>query len=209
MQVIYAFAGKKKPFNPGIKCYIICSMDRNFIENRILGPDENLLAKCHEHWIHLIYGINWLIITGTIGYGISWMARYQFGTYEGAPYTNIYGVPLGYEYWWAFYLFLGVGFFLFAIEALTLMTSEYGVTDHRIIIKRGLIFVDVDEIDLGEIRSERIDHQWLGRILGYGTIMMDARFVEDVKIPAVNNPHQFLKAVHKARARLSDEIERS
>ena len=184
-------------------------MDRNFIENRILGPDEKLLAKCHEHWIHLIYGINWLVIMGGIGYGISWMARYQFGTYEGAPYTNIYGVPFGYEYWWTFYLFLGLGFFLFMIEMLTLLTSEIGVTDYRIIIKRGLIFVDVNEIDLGEIRTERIDHQWLGRILGYGTITMDARFVRDVEIPAVNHPHIFLKAAHKARARLSDEIEKS
>lgn len=181
----------------------------NFIERKCLGNKEKILAKTHEHWIHLVYGLNWLLCLGLIGYAISFSARYYLGSYEGAPYSEFYFIPFGPEHWWAFRLGLIGGFFLFSLEFIGYVTTEIALTGHRIIIKKGLIFVDVKEVDIGEIRTEEVDHLALGRLFNYGTILLDARFVGDVKMVAVRSPHLFLRTAHKARDRLTDQIERS
>ena len=179
-----------------------------FISSRVLSGTEKVLAYTHEHWIHVIYGINWLVILSLFGYGLSWSIRTYLGSYLGAPYTNVVGIPLGLEWWWLWYIFTFFGFVIFLVEFITYTTSEVVVTDARIIIKRGLVFVDVTEVDLGEIRHESIDHKMLGRFFYYGDINMDARFVGDLVLPAMDKPHQFLRIVHKARSRISDEIEK-
>lgn len=181
-------------------------MRKTFIRKRCLNDEEKIKAETYEHWIHLIYGLNWFVIMTVTGYAISWAIRAYAGSYEGAPFINVWIIPLGPEWWWGLYVFTALGFILFMIEFLNYISTEIAVTEYRLIVKTGLILVDVNELDLGEIRNEDIDYKLFGQYLNYGDISFDARFVGDVVIKAVEHPHKFLHVVHKCRTALRDVL---
>ncbi|MCB9990427.1 MAG: PH domain-containing protein [Rhodospirillales bacterium] len=101
--------------------------------------------------------------------------------------------------------FLGV--MIFVIHLLKVIATEIALTDQRLIYKTGLIFVDVKEIDLAEIRSETVHHGLLGRFLRYGEVHLDSRFVGDIYLPAMVKPYILLKDIHAARRKLPDPLD--
>jgi len=56
--------------------------------------------------------------------------------------------------------------------------------------------VQVFEIAFEEIRKTDINYGWFGRFLGYGKLMLDARFVEDEDLPYLHKPETFGKLIH-------------
>lgn len=69
-----------------------------------------------------------------------------------------------------------------------------------------MIFVEVEEIELEEIKGEHIHHGLLGRFLKYGAIDFDCRFIGDVSLLAIRKPYRFIKALHVARSRVVDSM---
>ena len=69
-------------------------------------------------------------------------------------------------------------------------------SERRLYMKTGMIRVLVNELSYDEIRKTDINYGLLGRFLGYGKLMMDARFVEDTDLPFTYSPEQFAKLVH-------------
>jgi uncharacterized membrane protein YdbT with pleckstrin-like domain len=61
-----------------------------------------------------------------------------------------------------------VGLVLLLSELITFLTTEFAVTNKRIIGKVGLIRRDTLELDLGKVESVGIDQGIVERILGYG-----------------------------------------
>ena len=59
---------------------------------------------------------------------------------------------------------------LFMLPILDNWTSEYAITNKRVIIKVGLIRRRTVEMSISKIESINIDQSVLGRILGYGDI---------------------------------------
>ncbi|QQG35783.1 MAG: PH domain-containing protein [Micavibrio aeruginosavorus] len=106
----------------------------------------------------------------------------------------------------ALLLSLPGGFFICSLYLVKLLSTEIALTDMRLIYKIGLIFVEVEEIDLVEIRSEHVHHGLLGRLLGYGQVRLDSRFVGDIDLPAIKNPYKLIKAMHNARRKLHDPM---
>jgi hypothetical protein len=74
------------------------------------------------------------------------------------------------------------------------------------IFKEGVIFTRTHEVDIEEIRGERMDLGWFGRFLDYAYINLDCRFVEDIKTPAIEKPERFIRALHKLRSEASDSV---
>lgn len=63
------------------------------------------------------------------------------------------------------------GFFsLFILPAIDRWTSEYAITNKRVIIKVGLISRRTVEMNIHKIESINVDQSIFGRILGYGDI---------------------------------------
>jgi uncharacterized membrane protein YdbT with pleckstrin-like domain len=50
------------------------------------------------------------------------------------------------------------------------MTSEFVITNKRVIMKTGLISRKTFEMNLQKIESVNVDQSFLGRILGFGTV---------------------------------------
>jgi uncharacterized membrane protein YdbT with pleckstrin-like domain len=63
-----------------------------------------------------------------------------------------------------------IGLLILAIPYVQYKTSEFGVTNKRVIIKLGLIQRDTAEMFLQKIEAVNVSQNILGRILNFGTI---------------------------------------
>lgn len=72
----------------------------------------------------------------------------------------------------AYYGMMGLACFTFIKAFIFYMTTEYGITSQRIIMKRGLIRRWSIEVFLHRIEGIHIDQTIMGRILNYGTVMI-------------------------------------
>jgi len=72
-------------------------------------------------------------------------------------------------HWIAFISFRAL-FTLFIAPLIDYLTSEFAITNKRIIIKVGLISRRTLELNLSKVESVNVVQSILGRILGYGTI---------------------------------------
>ncbi len=166
---------------------------------KVITTDEKLLAIIRPHWIYLIEGIFWFAILTALGI---------IGSQYFYDYVGTHAIKFKIDLWliqfdqrntpipWAFAF---TGFAVFWPLFLAYISSEVGLTDQRVIYKRGLIFVEIEQVDLQDIRAEHVSHGWLGWLLGYGKIRLDCRFIDDLWLPAMRDPYKLIKASHTAR----------
>lgn len=95
------------------------------------------------------------------------------------------------EYHWIHFLNIPSFLSLFIIPFLHQYFHEFAVTNRRIILKKGILFVDTFEINLGRVESVQINKSVLGSILNYGdiTIIGTGGTVEIFK--GIRNPSAF------------------
>ena len=71
---------------------------------------------------------------------------------------------------------------------LQLRFTELGVTNKRVILKRGIIGRKTEEMKILSIETVEIDQGVLGRIFGYGTVKVTGRGISDVVFRGVDDP---------------------
>ena len=178
-----------------------------FIKN-FVGDGEHIIYTTRLHWIYAAEGMLWLACMAGIGYAADYYLWKYFGSYALDERQEILMLVFGSGYPWIFWLFAGCGGFICLIHFVKLFATEIALTSQRLIFKSGLIFVNVNEIDLTEVRAEQVHHGLLGRFLGYGTLHLDSRFVGDVYLPAVRKPYILLKAIHAYRHKDKDPLDK-
>ena len=170
----------------------------SFIAKHIANPDERMIYVARLHWICLLEGLMWFGAFWSAGLFMSdWLSAIQpitstLGTFSIAGYT------IAPQIIWLFYMMLAGGTVIFSTYLVKLLSTEIALTSARIVYKTGLVFTEVEEIDLSEIRAEKIRHGILGRFLNYGWVHLDSRFVGDITLPRIRKPYKFLKAMHRA-----------
>lgn len=169
--------------------------------DRIVGPDEDLIGILSVHWIYGAKGILWMAAFTSLGLFIDGQVGALIAGEE--RYAGIVALDVLSHYAFMTSTIIGVIIMLFYI--VMMLTTELGLTDKRVIYKRGWIAVDVKESDLEEIKAADIDNGILGRILNYGYVNFDARFVENVRLPAISDPYRFVKAMNEARSDLKED----
>ena len=80
-------------------------------------------------------------------------------------------------------------------EYLQLRFLEQGVTNKRVILKRGIISRQTEEMKLTSIETVEIDQGILGRILGFGTVKVTGRGMSDVVFKGVDDPMQVKREI--------------
>jgi uncharacterized membrane protein YdbT with pleckstrin-like domain len=73
-------------------------------------------------------------------------------------------------YHWIIFINLRALLTLFIAPIIDRWTSEFAITNKRVIIKVGLISRKTVELNLTKIESVNVDQSVFGRILGYGSI---------------------------------------
>jgi hypothetical protein len=170
---------------------------------KVIGQDEKLIGIARLHWIYIVQGILWFVACVAI-------ARLTGSVFNHflaiIPATSSLGLPILALQTWLTPFALFFGAIICSLYVVKVLTTEIGLTNRRIIYKRGWLFVNVKEIDIEEIRGENLNTGYLGRFLNYGYINLDCRFIGDVQLPAIENPHVFLKALHKMRTEVTDTV---
>jgi len=99
---------------------------------------------------------------------------------------------------WMVFVSLKALFTLFLSPVIERATSEFAVTSRRVIIKVGLISRRTVELKLEKIESIGVDQSILGRIFGYGTIVVNGTGGTHEPFRGIARPLEFRKAVHEA-----------
>jgi len=99
---------------------------------------------------------------------------------------------------WTIFVSLKAILTLFIAPLVARATSEFAVTNRRVIIKVGLVWRKTVEMNLEKVESIGVEQTVLGRILGYGTIVVVGTGGTNEPFPRIADPMGFRRAVNLA-----------
>lgn len=101
----------------------------------------------------------------------------------------------------AFFIFVALvwGFYRFA----RYLTSEFVVTNRRVIVKQGIISRKLMEIPLQKVESINVDQGAIARLLGYGTVTISGTGGSKEIFKRVASPFEVRKKVQERVAAFS------
>jgi hypothetical protein len=134
----------------------------SYIESNLV-PGETVIYQTRLHWVvmlgHLVVGGFLLGLPGAL---LLFYALGQSGMDANALHlTEAAGVAL-----------LVFGFVVILIGMMRRNATEMAVTNRRVVIKTGLMSRKTIEMLLNKVESIEVSEPTIGRLLGYGTIVM-------------------------------------
>jgi uncharacterized membrane protein YdbT with pleckstrin-like domain len=124
---------------------------------------------------------------------LHYRARFHWIYHAGAWAALIAGavvalLTLNGDSMWVAPVSLIIGVAIWLAILVPIWTTEIGVTNQRIIYKRGLIQRDTNELQLRSIEEVRFNQDFWARILGYGKIEIHGTGDDAIYLPAVADP---------------------
>jgi len=89
----------------------------------------------------------------------------------------------------------GVGLLLAIAPAIRYVTSEFAVTDKRVLGKVGFIERESDETLLSKIEAIAVDQGVIGRILGFGTVTITGTGGTEESFARISEPLEFRRQI--------------
>lgn len=83
---------------------------------------------------------------------------------------------------------LGLTLILAGYEFVRLRCIEQGLTNKRVVFKKGIISRSTEEMKLKSVETVEIEQGVLGRIFGYGDVKVTGRGISDVVFKGVADP---------------------
>ncbi len=83
-------------------------------------------------------------------------------------------------------------------DALEWKNILYIITNKRAIVRRGLIGIDYDMLDLDLVKMVKVDVGFWDRHYGTGTITLEAVGVDALSLPSVKQPYEVQKIIRQA-----------
>lgn len=127
---------------------------------KVLLPDETVIYETGLHW--LVYGraILLLVVAAALAIGTAVASGNRIGS--GWPEVALAAAAV----------IALLGIILFVAALIRRASTELAVTDQRVIFKSGIISRHTLEMNRSKVESVDVDQSILGRILGYGTVML-------------------------------------
>ncbi len=135
----------------------------SYVEKHLI-PGEAIQYQTKLHWIVML---GHLAIAAVFGLLAITFLVVSFSTSAGAK-----NMPSRGSMYLGALICLLVGAVLFSIGLLKRSVTEMAVTNKRVIVKSGLVDRRTTEILLSRIESVVVDEPAMGRILGYGTVIV-------------------------------------
>lgn len=104
---------------------------------------------------------------------------------------------------WAALLILGiigVGVIIFAVAAIKMKTTDFAVTDRRVILKRGWLNRRTHELAVESVEGVSLDQSLIARLFGYGRVIVTGTGDAVIAFPPMAAPVAFRRAIEAARA---------
>ncbi len=94
-----------------------------------------------------------------------------------------------------------VGFTSFILVCLQFGSVEFGITDRRVIVKKGLFSITTIELALNVIESVKIEQSFIGRVFNVGDITIVGMGASPEFIHSVKRPIRFKEEFYKQKSR--------
>jgi uncharacterized membrane protein YdbT with pleckstrin-like domain len=142
---------------------------------QVLQPGEKVIYATSLHWLVYLRAILLLIVAGA--------CLIASGNFSEP------GVKLGLTIAAAV---LGIIALVSGLSAfIRRSTTELAVTDRRVIFKTGIFQRNTTEMNLSKVETVGVNQSILGRILGYGTVMVRGTGGSFEPIPFIGDPLTF------------------
>ena len=82
-----------------------------------------------------------------------------------------------------------------------MMTTDFAVTNQRVVLKRGWITLATQELAVANIEEVRIQQTIFGRIFGFGRVIVTGTGEGVIVFPPLAHPIDFRRAIENARTR--------
>jgi len=188
-----------------------------------LSPDEDIVAEVRFHWMYTVNAAYWIVFGLGFAIGIAYAAIWWDVTstirafFHGSLPDSMFDEAWKYvvdqkggylKIIWSLHpsiRFTMLGSVAFGIfEFVDLMvkkaTTEIAITNIRIIYKRGLIARVAGDIGLDRIESASVFQTFLGRIFGYGRIIIRGMGVGEILLPPVEDPVGVQRKIYEAKS---------
>jgi len=143
----------------------------SYIDNALL-PNEQIVYRTKKHPILFIVPILWMVIT----YGFSISSNPVLIKFEFIP--------------------AAVTLIAWATASLTYIASEFAVTNKRIMMTEGFFSRHSNETWLSTIANVTVDQNLLGRILNFGTVLINSFSGEKDPFLLIAFPQELRRQVH-------------
>ncbi|MFL5402283.1 MAG: PH domain-containing protein [Gemmatimonadales bacterium] len=99
------------------------------------------------------------------------------------------------EYWYLGAALAGIGLLLAISPAIRYTSSEFAVTDKRVLAKHGFIQRDSIETLLSKVEAIGVDQGIVGRLLGFGSITITGTGGTEESFPQISRPLEFRRQI--------------
>lgn len=186
-----------------------------------LTKGEEIVRMGHFHWMYTVSAVSWIVIGIALSIGILWggvqvqlmsdlssqfqnlpdnlvpQAKERIIESRGGLFQMVLGLHPGIKIL-AFVMFI-FGLFSFARMMVIKATTEIAVTNKRMICKQGLIARHVTEMSVDRVEGVNVYQGILGRIFGYGSLIVRGMGVGEVHLPPIEQPIAFRQAIEKSK----------
>jgi uncharacterized membrane protein YdbT with pleckstrin-like domain len=152
----------------------------SFIDSNLMH-DEHVQSRARLHWIVFLWPAIWLVLA--------------LALLSSGDDSAIAGGAL------VFILALATGLASF----INVKTSEFAVTNKRVLMKTGFIRRKSFEVLLSKVEGIQVDQGVLGRIIGYGTIVVTGTGGSADPFPRIAAPLNFRRHVQEQVASTQDK----
>lgn len=162
--------------------------------NENLSANEKVLYLARFHWMYTVSACAGLVFSALFSMLIYWFP-------PGFIQDTLSVFPAGAAKFLALIVF-AFGAYRYVAMMIYKHTTEIGVTNYRLVFKRGLISRRVESVNIDRVEGADMHQSMLGRMLGYGSLVVRGVGVGDVAMPPVEDPIGFRQAILEASTSL-------
>jgi membrane protein YdbS with pleckstrin-like domain len=136
------------------------------------------------------------------GERIVYRARLHWTIFLKAILAALLGVALAIvlwmyqpNYWYLGAVLVGVGLLLAIPPLIRYTSTEFAVTNKRLLSKVGFVERESDETLLSKVEAVAVDQGVLGRLLGFGTLTITGTGGTDEAFPRIARPLEFRRQI--------------
>lgn len=110
---------------------------------------------------------------------------------------------------WAALLLLGVilvGVFIFISAWVRMKSTDFAVTNRRVILKQGWLNRHTQELAVESVEGVSLDQSLIARMFGYGRVIVTGTGEARIVFPPMSNPVAFRRSIEAARADCGGEV---
>ncbi|HZA99216.1 MAG TPA: PH domain-containing protein [Gemmatimonadales bacterium] len=145
----------------------------SYLDDHLLDG-ERIVYRAHLHWT--IFGTAIVVVLLGIALGI------VLYVYEPA-------------YWYLGAILAGIGLLLAIGPLIRYTGSEFAVTNKRVLSKTGFIQRESDETLLSKVEAISVDQGILGRMLGFGTVIITGSGGTEDAFPRISRPLELRRQI--------------